>query len=37
MFKGEPSDDVKKLLDEIRGEAVRGANSGNLNFLMPAF
>jgi hypothetical protein len=25
------------LLDEIKTEAVRGANDGNLNFLMPAF
>jgi hypothetical protein len=25
------------LLDEIKAEAVRGGNSGNLAFLMPAF
>jgi hypothetical protein len=37
MFKGEPTDDVKTLLDEINREAVRGSNSGNLNYLMPAF
>jgi hypothetical protein len=37
MFKGEPADEVQKLLDEIKGEAVRGAQDGKLNFLMPAF
>jgi hypothetical protein len=25
------------LLDEIKSEATRGANDGNLNYLMPAF
>ena len=37
MFKGEPTDEVQKLLDEIKGEAVRGAQDGKLNLLMPAF
>jgi hypothetical protein len=37
MFKGDPAQPVQELLDEIKGEAVRGANDGNLNFLMPAF
>jgi hypothetical protein len=37
MLKGEPEWSTKQLLDEIKAEAVRGANSGNLNYLMPAF
>jgi hypothetical protein len=37
MFKGEPDWSTKQLLDEIKGEAVRGGNSGNLTYLMPAF
>jgi hypothetical protein len=37
MFKGEPDWSTKQLLDEIKGEAVRGADKGNLNYLMPAF
>jgi len=28
---------MQELLDEIKNESVRGANDGNLNFLMPAF
>jgi len=37
MFKGEPDWSTKQLLDEIKAESVRGGNSGNLAFLMPAF
>jgi hypothetical protein len=37
MLKGDPTQSVDELLAAIRGEAVRGANSGNLNYLMPAF
>ena len=37
MFHGDPAQPVQELLDEIKGEAVRGANNGNLNYLMPAF
>ena len=37
MFKGDPTQSVQELLDEIKGEAVRGAQNGNLNFMMPAF
>jgi len=36
MFKGDPNQSVQELLDEIKGEAVRGSNNGNLNFLTPA-
>jgi hypothetical protein len=31
MFKGEPTDEVQKLLDEIKGEAVRGAQESAAN------
>ena len=37
MFKTDPTLSTRALLDEIKNEAVRGANNGNLNFLMPAF
>jgi hypothetical protein len=37
MFKGEPSQSVRELLDEIKAESVRGSQHGNLTFLMPAF
>ncbi|HKN29731.1 MAG TPA: hypothetical protein VJY34_18325 [Roseiarcus sp.] len=37
MFKGDPTQSMQELLDEIKNESVRGANDGNLNFLMPAF
>jgi hypothetical protein len=37
MFKGEPDWTTEQLLDEIKGESVRGGNSGNLTYLMPAF
>jgi hypothetical protein len=37
MLKGEPEWSTKQLLDEIKAEAVRGADCGNLNYLMPAF
>ena len=36
MFKGDPTQSVKELLDEIKTEAVRGGLSGNLTYLMPA-
>jgi hypothetical protein len=37
MFQGEPDWTTKQLLDEIKGEAVRGGNSGNLAYMLPAF
>jgi hypothetical protein len=37
MFKGDPTQSMQELFDEIKAESVRGANEGNLNFLMPAF
>jgi uncharacterized membrane protein len=37
MFTGDPSQSTKELLDEIKAEAVRGSQAGNLNSLMPAF
>jgi hypothetical protein len=37
MFKGDPEQSVKELFDEIKGQSVSGAQSGNLNYLMPAF
>ena len=37
MFKGEPKQSVQELLDEIKTGAVQGANTANLNYLMPAF
>jgi hypothetical protein len=37
MLQGEPSWSSERLWQEIKQEAVRGANDGNLNFLMPAF
>jgi hypothetical protein len=37
MFQGEPDWPTKQLLEEIKAEAVRGGNSGNLAFMMPAF
>lgn len=37
LFSGEPNQSTQELLDIIKGEAVRGANNGNLNYLMPAF
>ena len=37
MLQGDPSWSSERLWQEIKGEAVRGANDGNLNFLMPAF
>jgi hypothetical protein len=36
MFQGEPDWSTKQLLDEIKLEAVRGGNNGNLTYLMPA-
>jgi hypothetical protein len=37
LFSGDPNQSVRELLDTIKGETVRGANSGNLNYVMPAF
>ena len=37
MLQGDPSWSSERLWQEIKGEAVRGANDGNLNFLMPEF
>ena len=37
MFQGGPDWSTKQLIDEIKGEAVRGGDSGNLTYLMPAF
>jgi hypothetical protein len=36
MWKGEPDWSTQQLLDAIKNEAVRGTQTGNLNFLMPA-
>jgi len=36
MFKGDPKQSTRELLDEIKAEAVRGAQEGNLTYLMPA-
>jgi|HubBroStandDraft_6_1064221.scaffolds.fasta_scaffold2283599_1 hypothetical protein len=36
MFRGDQTQSVQELLDAIKGEAVRGANSRNLIYLMPA-
>ena len=37
MLQGDPTQSTKELLDTIKTEAVRGAQEGNLNYLMPAF
>jgi hypothetical protein len=36
MFTGDPSRSTKELLDEIKNEAVRGSQDGNLTYPMPA-
>jgi hypothetical protein len=37
LFSGDPNQSTQELLDIIKSETVRGANNGNLNYLMPAF
>ncbi len=34
MFQGDPSQSTKELLDQIKEEAVQGANDGNLTYMM---
>jgi hypothetical protein len=36
MFTSDSSRSTKELLDEIKNEAVRGSQDGNLTYLMPA-
>jgi hypothetical protein len=37
MFNADPDRPIRQILDNIQSEAVRGGQSGNLTYMLPAF